>query len=272
MRRQTLLALLLISSSAWGAFEQSPHGARALGLGGTTVSVRGDPWSAFVNPACLSVRTGTSAALEYLPALFGIGELERGGISLGRTFSFGTAALSMSTLGFELYREASVQLAGARELSERVALGISLDLYSLAIRGYGSDQALGLDVGILVCLGPGLTYGVALHNANRPSIGSAAEPLPQSLTMGISVQPLPAALVAISAEKDSRFPFELSAGAEYCFEDLLTLRIGVTHEPSTIAAGIGVRTSQVCMDYAYSVHPDLGDTHCFSLSFVVSWP
>lgn len=272
MGREIFLVLLLICSSSRAAFEQSPHGARAVGLGGSTVSVQGDLWSAYLNPSCLPAATTTSVAVEYLPAMYGLWEIQRGAVTVDRGFSFGSAAFSICGLGFALYREITAGVAVSHELNERVIVGLGLHLYSLSIRGYGGDQALGLDIGALVRLAPGVSYGVALHNVNRPSLGSIEEPLPQSVTMGVSVQPLPAALLAISAEKDSRFPFGLSVGAEYCFEELLTLRLGAVHEPSTVAAGIGVRTSLLNLDYAYTVHPDLGGTHCFSVSFVLAWP
>ncbi len=272
MGKAALLILALSCSTANAAFEHSPHGARAVGLAGATVAIEGDLWSAFVNPSCLPVAGGTIVAAEYFPALFGLPEIKRGAIVIDRTFPFGPMSISMSGLGFDLYREMSVGVAAGYELNERIVLGIGVSLYSLSIQDYGSDQALGVDVGALVRLGAGICYGVSLHGVNRPAVGADEEPLPQTMTMGISASPIPAATLAVSAGKDSHYPFELSVGAEYCLENLLTLRLGVCHEPSTVAAGITVRTSLLCLDYAYSMHPDLGGTHCFSVSFDLPWP
>ncbi len=272
MGRYTLVSLLLICSSAQSAFEEAPRGARAVALGGATVSVEGDPWASFVNPSCLSATNGTNIAVEYLPGVFGLWEIKRGAISLSRTIPVGTFGLSLSGLGFQLYREVHAGLAAAYELNERVVLGMGIDMYSVTIRGYGSDQTVGMDIGALVRVAQGISYGVALHNVNRPSIGDQQEALPQSMTMGISVRPLTSALVAISAQKDSHYPFELSIGIEYSLDNLLTLRFGATHVPSTVAAGIGIQTSLVWLDYAYTMHPDLGGTHCISVSFVLPWP
>jgi hypothetical protein len=272
MGRHVLSALLLICSPAEAAFEHTPRGARAVGLGGATVSVEGDLWASFVNPSCLSATDGTTMAAEYLPGFFGMSELKRGAISLSSTVPIGTLALSMSGFGFRLYREMSVGVAVARALNERAVLGIGVNFYSLTIQGYGSDQTVGLDVGVLVHITRGISYGFALDNLNRPTIGSEKEALPQTMRMGISVRPLPNALVALSGEKDSHYPFGLAIGLEYFLEDVVTLRLGAANEPSNIAAGIGIRTSLLCMDYAYTMHPDLGGTHCVSVSFVLPWP
>ena len=267
-----MLALLLTAPQAEAAFEQVPHGARAVGLGGATVSVQGDPWAPFANPSCLSGARGTSIAAAYLPALFGMWELKRGAFSLTSTAPIGTFALSMSGFGFDLYREISAGLAAAHELTDRVALGIGVNLYSLAIQGYGSDLAIGVDIGMLAHVTEEVSYGVTFRNVNRPSIGKGREALPQTMAMGISVCPLPNALVALSARKDSHYPFELCIGLEYSLEHVVALRLGAANEPSTIAAGIGMRTSMLSMDYAYTIHPDLGGTHCFSLCYALPWP
>ena len=272
MGRRLLLATLLVCSSAESAFEQMPRGARAMGLGGATVAVDGDLWASYANPACLPSLNGAAIAVEFAPALYGIEELKRGALSMCGTLPVGTLALSMSGFGFTLYREIRVGVAWTRALNERVALGIGLNLYSLAIRNYGADRTVGLDLGMLVRIARGISYGFAFHNINRPTIGDNEEPLPQTMAMGVSVQPLPEALVALSAQKDSHYPFELSLGLEYSLEDVVTIRLGAANEPSSIAAGIGLRTSMLCVDYAYSMHPDLGGTHSFSLSYSLPWP
>ena len=82
MGREIFLVLLLVCSSSRAAFEQSPHGARAVGLGGSTVSVQGDLWSAFLNPSCLPTATATSIGVEYLPAVYGLWEIRRGAVTV----------------------------------------------------------------------------------------------------------------------------------------------------------------------------------------------
>ena len=269
MVRHLVLILLLACPEARSAFEQRPRGARAAGLAGSTVAVEGDLWAPFSNPSCLYSIKGTNITAEFVPGIFGMWEIKGTAISLSRTAAEGAFAISLSAFGFALYREFSVALAAARELNERIVLGVNLNFYSLKIDGYGSGQAAGVDIGALVHIAQDVSYGVALRNVNRPSFGDGDESLPQSMAMGISVCPLPAARVAVSAQKDNRYPFELSVGVEYCIEDLLTLRLGASHEPSTIAVGIGIRTSLLRMDYAYTLHPDLGGTHCVSLSFAI---
>jgi hypothetical protein len=272
MGRCILLSLLLFSSLSQAAFEQVARGARAISMSGTTVSVEGDFWACYSNPSCLGFVDGINLSAEYLPGVFGMPEIKRGALAASCTLPAGTFALSMSGLGFELYHEMRVGIAAARQLNDRVVVGFGLGLYSLAIRGYGSDMAVGLDIGALLRIVPGISYGVVFRNVNRPAIGDDQETLPQSLSMGVSVHPLPGALVAVCMEKDSRYPFEMSVGVEYCLEDLVALRFGAAHEPSTVAAGIGVRTSLLSMDYAYTMHPDLGGTHSVSLSVFIPWP
>jgi hypothetical protein len=267
-----LLATLMICSTAESAFEQTVRGARATGLGGAAVAVEGDVWASYTNPACLPNSSETCIGVEFSPALYGIGELKRGAISITGGLPTGMCALSISGFGFELYRELSVGVAWAHALTEHVVLGIGVNLYSLAIHQYGNDRTVGLDVGMLVQVTPAISYGVSFRNANRPSIGSDREPLPQTMGMGVGVRPFPDALVALSAEKDSHYPFELCIGMEYVLEHLVTVRLGAVNEPSSISAGIGVHLSTLRVDYAYKVHPDLGGTHCFSLSFPLPWP
>jgi hypothetical protein len=270
--RCILAFLVCISSPALGAFEQSAHGGRVRGMGSVGVPVEGDFWAPFVNPSCLSLANGTWAAVEYVPGLFAVRELSHGAVAVGSSSSVGAGAVTFSAFGFDLYRELQAGISAAYELDTHVLVGIGLNLYSLAIRGYGNDMTVGLDVGVLIRLAPGVKYGVSLRNLNRPAIGVDQEPLPQSMSMGISILPITGAVIAVGADKDNRYPFRLGIGIEYCFEQVVSLRLGVKHDPSTISAGVGIPVSMFTVDYAYTMHPDLGGTHCLSLSFSVRRP
>ena len=272
MKWELLLLLLLAPSTAKGAFEPVSHGARVAGLGGARTALRGDEWAPYGNPACLPSNGEVRMAVEYLPGTFGLSELKRGGVCVGGLSPAGPAAVSLSVFGFSLYREITLGLAMSRQVGDLAVVGVGAKLYSLTIDRYGSGLALGIDLGLLVRAGPGLSYGCAIQNLNSPCVGKDKEALPRSLSMGICVQPVRAGFLIASADKDVHHPVELALGAEYCIEEILTIRIGTSHEPSTISAGLGIQRSSLCIDYAFTVHPDLGGTHCISLSFALWRP
>ena len=266
MTRRPLCLLLLATHTAFCAFERTTQGGRSVGMGGATVAEQQNLWAAFSNPGTLASLDQRSLSIFYSPQPFDLKELARGSFSFVEPMSFGVFSLSGSRFGFELYREVTASVSFGRRLTDQLQVGVSVNYYSLAIQNYGSAAAFGIDAGILVHVADDVRWGVAALNMNAPTIGEAKERLPQVFSMGVGYSPIPEATISAELEKDIRYPTELHLGVEYTMFEALSVRGGVTGEPSTLNAGLGIRYSLFQLDYAFSEHPDLGMSHQLSLS------
>ena len=263
-----LLVVFLVSalSTSFAAFERSGHGAKGAALGGASIAMKGNIWGLCSNPALGVEIPERVVSLDVVPDRFGLKELAETGILWIEPTSLGAFAVSGTRLGFELYREFTAAASYALKVSKDAALGCTMTISSLTIAGYGSDNAIGVDVGGVVELSRSLRWGFATYNINGAAIGEAKERLPRGYLVGLAYHPIDDLTVATEVQKDIRNPGEVRVGVEYSLMDLVSLRCGTSQDPSTVTAGIGVVYSAFEMDYAFVHHSPLGVTHHFSFS------
>ncbi|NTV45853.1 MAG: hypothetical protein HGB11_04895 [Chlorobiales bacterium] len=174
---------------------------------------------------------------------------------------FGTLGLGVKQYGFDLYREMTFGLSYANSFERKFFYGVTATYNNLAIRGYGNEAAIGIDVGILAFITQSLSIGFSATNLNQPTLSTGKEPLAQSYTLGLCYHLSKDLRLLADAEKDPRFPLMIKSGIEFDVIPLLTLRGGFSSEPSRISAGMGIHYGMFDIDYAFASHPDLGITH-----------
>jgi hypothetical protein len=266
MKYVGIIFVLCLRCEMHAAFEHRARGSNGVAMGGATVASLGDPWAAFSNPGGLATVDGRVLSLSYSPQPFGLRELAHGSFTFVEPAGIGTFAVSGSRYGFELYREADLQVSFGTMINDMFSAGATVHYYHLSIERYGSAHAFGVDVGLLAHLTDQFRWGFSSFNVNAPAIGRAKEKLPQVFSTGVAYSPMPEVTLAADLEKDIRYPAELHAGVQYLFLDVLAARVGTAGDPSMLTAGLGIHVSVMCLDYAFAEHQDLGPTHQVSLS------
>jgi hypothetical protein len=219
-----------------------------------------------MNPASLAGMTARMIAVSTAPAPFGLQELRRSACAYTEPLGRLSASVTGIRYGFELYREVTLGAACGYDCGLGVRLGATVTLNSVSIEGYGHGSCAGLDGGILWQVVPGLQFGASAANLNAPSPGKSGEDIPRTFQAGIAYAPPGGFLVACDIAEDPRFPAEVRLGAELAVAEFLFLRAGVSTDPSSCSAGVGVHFDPVDIDYAFSRHQELGFTHRFGLS------
>jgi hypothetical protein len=155
-----------------------------------------------------------------------------------------------------------------------VSAGAALKIISQSVNnanniGYAGDAGVLLKEGIF-------SAGLAIQNVGY----SAGYDLPMNVKAGIALKVLDsqqhALLIAVDSQYLFRDALSLSAGAEYVYMDLLALRAGYKAGFGPInldglkglSGGIGVKISNLDVDYAIVPYGDLGITQRVTLSFV----
>ena len=168
-------------------------------------------------------------------------------------------------------------LALAFSYSRKLIKGLSGGLNFKLIREKLDDEvanAFGLDLGALYKTGiDNLDVGVNIQNiGTRIKFIKESASLPLNFKFGLAYKLFPADLLTLTLDfnqlvnEGSYF----GLGAECWIKDYVAVRIGGKFDPDIkdrVRFGLGLRRKTLRLDYAYTPHKILGDTHQFSVSF-----
>jgi len=262
----TMLIVLLCIKSSLAQFENTDTGARAIGLNGAYTSLSNNSIAVFYNPSGLGQIKFREISAFYTPSIFGISGLTQTSFSYAEPLGFGTIGSGINSFGFDLYREFNLLLSYGNVIREKVFLGFSVNYYNLSIQNYGSASSFGLDIGALAYITDFMRWGFAAKNMTGSTIGISKEKIPQVYNTGLTFQPKEDLLIVIEAEKDVRYPLSFRSGFEYAVFDQAEIRSGISTEPVSFTAGLGLSYGLFQLDYAINNHQDLGISHQGSIT------
>ncbi len=254
----------------FAAFESYETGSRAKSFGNAFVGLADDCWAIYYNPAGIVRINQNTFSFFYSPNQFELSELNTAAVAGNFSTQFGTFGVGVRKFGFELYKEISATVSYANSIAG-IYFGTNFNYHYLAIRGYGTDAAISLDAGVLLPLFSSviseLFLGISAKNINIPSIGKSREKLPQVFCSGISYSPLNNLILLVDYQKEIGFDASPKFGAEYQIFDMLSLRFGVSDNPTSFASGVGIEVAFVRLDYALFTHQELGFSHSATITF-----
>ena len=261
-------------------------GARSVAMGGASTAVADDATATVWNVAGLSRVKSTSFASMYGAR----DDLDRNHnfVALAKTIpnigTFGLAWINAGVDGIERYSDANVAegkfsssdnafLLSYGAIFDPVRLGGGVKIMSQKVdpdleetdMGFG-----GLDIGILADPVDAMTIGLTVQNI----FGTIADAdIPVQLRVGTALRLLPQNNLLIAVDLSKAFvsldgeTAVLHMGTEYWAAELIGFRLGVTSEKE-FSAGLGVKMSDVSLDYAYSIKREglEPDTHYVSIS------
>ncbi len=271
--RLTLLALLLplLATPALGSVAgvhslHIPPGARANGLGETSVAIANDATAAWWNPAGLAFMRGRTLGLmhtQLVPDLAADIYYEYAGwvshmagwgtysvnfiyLSYGKSFHTGDSPDVID----EFYSyEFSPSIAYGVQLGENTAIGLGLkyarvdlapERVILDFEGKGAGSSMGVDFGIMQRIGS-IQLGAVVNNIG-PNISfvnnEQSDPMPRHLKLGAAyTYYLPENLGHVLVTGDynkmivSGGPTIFNGGAEFQYSSIFALRTGYVHDP-----------------------------------------
>jgi len=281
------------------SFLNIPTGARAAAMGQAFTSVPNDIQGLVYNPASLATMAASQASFEHLSYVADVVEegLAMGHAGRDQEFSWGllanylhvgnidrTVATGQSTGdgftqtgSFSTYDMAmGVSLAGPC-LIEGLSVGTTIKFLRESLADASSNGGA-LDAGFIYQgnVERSWNVGAAVQNAGIASkFAAAAVKLPLTLRAGFSGQPFSQWLFSTDFVKRTDTAGELDAGVELTPKKFFSLRVGYRYglnNPdlgglANFSAGIGLRWTQMSLDYAIVPLGDLGLTHRVSLNF-----
>lgn len=261
-----LLFPALFSSRQVYAGDGLPTGARAIAMGGTSVTLS-DNYSLFNNQAGMAFIKKSSASISSQRG-FMLSEFNTaaGGVTLPT--KSGVFGVNVSYFGFNVYNEKSAGLSYARLFSETISGGVQLDYHSTAISEYGTQSAVTFEAGLLVKIFSQLNFGAHVYNPVRAQLGFYEdERLPTVFRAGLGYTVSDKVLLTIETEKDMDYSARFKGGLEYKPSDKIFLRGGFMTNPFRSCFGAGYRIKDFDINLAAAYHQLLGFTPNFSLSY-----
>ncbi|MDI6839839.1 MAG: hypothetical protein QMD71_03120 [bacterium] len=209
--------------------------------------------SVFENPV-LSIKPGLQSI--WVQA-FGILPYTRVSYSARRL------GVGVSNFGNNDYRENEI-LLGYSIMKANTVFGISARAMNLWINGYGSDFALGIDIGTNFQVTHSTNFYLTLSNINLPKI--SGEEIPSRVMGNFVINPSPDFKLTVSLYKESWYPTEVRLSNEIKLSALLSLMVGLKSYPQSFSFGILLYPGRFDISYNARTHPTLGLTHIFGLN------
>lgn len=268
--RYLLHLILYLFPTIAHAQSDAPFGARAAALGNASATLP-DLWALHNNVAGIGSLQQAQLGV-YAENRFGMRELNTVALLAAfPTTKYGAYGVSFSRFGDELYSQQHLGIGVGHKLGQ-FSLGAKLDVWQIAVEGYGSQKAAALSVGGQAEIIPDLYFGACASNVNQAKLAAFEdERLPTTMKAGLSYRPYRKLLVAAETEKNIDHDASFKAGIEYqALEEKLYLRSGFTSLTNTLSFGAGFRARYLLIDYAFGNTSLLGNSHHLSVSYLFS--
>lgn len=271
-------------------FAEIPRNAAALGEGGVHLvgSSSSLAYGAFENIAALPFTTSkVDVGGGY--EMWAPKQSNEKFINFGAGVHFGKFAASVAgSLGnnepYTEYREGGfegskftpkdmhIAFGAAYGITKNIGLGVSGKYLSNTLSSAAAYSAFGVDVMAFGSFGP-VNVGAGVRNIGSKvkSYSGDEFSIPTAASVGVAY----ASAFGLGAELDADYVFaagpDISAGAHYCWNDMLTVRAGYhvgAVLPSFLSLGLGAKFFGVYVDAAYLVSPAVpSGTLCISAGY-----
>ncbi|MFZ1728812.1 MAG: hypothetical protein WBQ23_02890 [Bacteroidota bacterium] len=240
------------------------RGPRAAAMGGCAAAISGGAETALFNPAMLA-GSEDGGILFWTPSRFGMTELGAAAGVWSQTFSGFNTAVSLQRFGFELYSEHRLDVSAALPVGGAIAAGARISALHINIARYGNTIIPIIDFGVRCRVADGLEAAAVGFALNMPSIADE-ERLPAGISAGLAWQH-DGLLLALDCEKESRSDVNLRLGTEYRLLPEFAIRFGAATLTRQWTAGFAVGHGAFRVEYALSVHSELGASHTVGIGF-----
>ena len=228
--------------------------------------------SSYTNVAGLAAMKSGGINLHYQNR-FGFEELKALGFSAAFKYErIGTFAVTVKDFGIEQYNEFEGDIAYSRMLTNALSGGIQFSFFNLAIKGYGSKNAVSLNAGLQYRFNGNLLFGFFVKNPFPVKFSSSTR-LPTIVAMGVRFNTSDKLIFYSEVEKHIDFGYSVKIALEYKIADVFTVYGGYENNPAVYSgygfgfAYSGVKKISIELTAKYNItlgiSPSIGITYLF---------
>ena len=248
--------------------EKVESGAFCLSVGNAVVAIPACTTAVFYNPAGMIADHTWSAEISYRN-FYGLTGINQTDLAVNFALSDQPLALGISRFGNIIYQEYQIFIAGMIAVNSKFRCGVSFQTYFLSIKGYGTDNSYGANLGMIYLPAPDLYCAAVVYNINQPVIGQNGESIPHGFSFGISYFAENRVMITGEIYRDTRFAPDYRLGISYKFDLPLIIRAGIQDTINCYCVGLGTVFSTFKLDYAVQIQQILGVSHIFSVSYTL---
>ena len=180
----------------------------------------------------------------------------------------GGVGLALQFAGFPAFYESRVALAYAKDLGP-VSLGLQCNYHRVYMAGYGSDAAIGFELGALWPLTRKLVAGMQMANPlGGKFFQNRQEKLAAVYQLGAGYQVSEQVCISGRLIKEENRPLNVLAGIQYnVVANRLFAHLGIASATAAPFFGTGRQWRNCRMDVVLHYHPQLGFTPGLLLIF-----
>ena len=270
--KRSILSLLILPfclSSAQAAFDNCGSSAKSLSLANACVALTDEPSVLLINPGALGFLRGKGFQAS-LSRLYELEELSERELYLAVPFRPLVLGAGLYVFGKrDYYHESVFSLAFAYRIKDRVSVGANFKYMRVSFSDeYEDFSAFSVDVGSTFKVNPEIQLGFAARNVHRPKLVKNSDDIPTNFSFGLAVFPFEEVTLLFGISYEERYKEQLHLGQEIRLLKNLPLRFGIQTSPACYALGTGFNFDRLLLDYAYSNHSVLGNTHKISFSYL----
>lgn len=265
-----IVLVMLLNVDCYDQSVRDPLAAGYTGMGAYSQNFI-DPFSVSSNQAALagikSVRAGIYGEKRFL-----IEELSFYKVAACLPVSFGGMGISAKYFGYNEYNETQLGIAYGKSLG-KVDLGVEINFHGLQIAGYGKDELVTFEAGLVLHISEQVIAGVHVFNPTSNKFGNNhLEKISSGVSVGCGYEVSENLLVSGEVIKEEDQPVTVNAGVQYAFAGKLFARVGIYTETTSTYFGVGLKWENFRIDITGSFHPQLGFTPGFMLLFEANQP
>jgi hypothetical protein len=264
-----------------GAFMKNGFGARATSLGNSYVAISNDASAIFYNPAGLSSVTKLQVLGMYSNLFGNVDGMNYGNLGISKGFEFGTLGLgiiysSVSDIPYvenvsgpsgEYFsdNEMAFILSYSKKVSDNLQVGINGKYIRHSIAGFEAS-GYGFDVALLTRVNEKFSAGLMIQDAigAKIKLNGREDVYISKLKVGFAYNPISVLTIAPEIMMTGNKKILFSIGSEYdIYKNMIKLRGGYNTVQDAASFGVGLKYSQINLDYSYSRNGDLGNVSKF---------
>lgn len=290
MKKLIIILFLIFVSNAYsqsgeggepGAFMKNGFGARASALGNSFTAISNDASAIFYNPAGLSSLNGIQVLGMYSNLFGSIEGLNYGNLGVTKGFEFGTMGLgiiyssvsdipyvtSVSGPSGDVFsdNEMAVLLSYSKKVTDNLQIGINGKFIRHSIADFESS-GFGFDVALLTTFNEKLKAGLMIQDAigAKIKLNGREDTYISKFKFGLAYNPISVLTISPEIMVTGNKKMLFSIGSEYnVYKNMIKLRGGYNTVQDAPSFGVGLKYSQINLDYSYSKNGDLGNVSKF---------
>jgi hypothetical protein len=217
-----------------------------------------DASSSSVNPASLASLKNISAGV-YAERKFYLKELDQYRINAAMPLQNGKLGFQINHWGSGIFNESELSLAYARNMGKLDA-GIQFNYYQIKTSGYGKASTINFDAGLIFHATERLRTGIHIYNPVRKDLNKTREKLPFIYSAAIGYDASNKVFIGGMIRKSENQPVNIQTGLQYCFDEKLIARMGISTGTTAFYFGAGFKIGLLRLDVTASLHQYLGIT------------